>query len=148
MIRIGIDVGKSTGIAAVDLDGPTALELYTVSFEQAAPLALGLALIYGASIVIEEPQAAHVYQRPGQGAGAMRKIALNVGQCREKALSLADSIERTFRRWGIPGLSVTLRPPVRGGTKWDRGRMEVIFGWMGPSSSHSRDAAVIAMMGE
>ena len=147
--RIGIDVGTRTGIAVVDCGVEfRARELWTVDYQLAAPLALGLALFYSCDVVIEEPQVSHVYQREGQGAGAMRKIALNVGECRQRALRLRDEVGKALMRWSIQGVAVHMRPPVKGGTKWPREVFNERFQWTGASSSHSRDAAVIAMQGE
>ena len=147
MITIGVDPGKRVGVAVIETHGPVAHELWTVADRQAGPFVLGLALYYACPIVIEEPQAAHVYQRPGQSPAAMRKIARNVGECRQRALALAEQLEKALMRWNIIGVPVKLRPPVRGGTKWTRERFEAVFGWTGPSSDHARDAAVIAMQG-
>ena len=70
----------------------------------------------------------------------MLKIARNVGQCQ----ALADEIQRTLEREGFKSRTV---PPAKSMTKWSTQMFARVFGYKGRSSSHSRDAAVIARFG-
>lgn len=85
---------------------------------------------------IERPGNRHVYQRPGVSEPAMKKIAVNVGENREKASALYYYCK------GL-GLNPVFVNPIRGGTKMNARQIEMLTGWKEATSEHSRDAIVI-----
>jgi predicted nuclease with RNAse H fold len=150
-VTIGIDPGSRVGVAVLEdgrlemletvshADAPRLLELF-LKFEQRLAERRKDSL----RIIIEIPPA-HIYDRPGLSRNAMLKVARNVGQCHERAVALAAAL-----RVALPGAEVVERAPVRGGTKLNRAAWDAMFPeWRGKRcSGHSRDAAVLAKMGE
>jgi len=140
MIRMGIDPGAGTGLAVWDEDRKQLLALVTIKSPLAAEMAVTMAGIHRPKeILIEKPQGA-IYPRRGQDTLQMLKIARNVGQCQ----ALADEICRALEKAGFNARTI---PPAKGGTKWPAALFKRTFEYKGRSSSHSRDAAVIARYG-
>lgn len=86
-------------------------------------------------VLVEMPPNKKVYPRPGISQFAMLKIAVNVGENRQKA----HTIRAYFYGAGIRCDFVN---PA--GTKMDRRQVESLTGWKGRTSEHSRDAIVLA----
>lgn len=140
-LTMGVDPGADTGIAVWDEDRKQLLALVTIKSPLAAEMAVTMANIHcPKEILIEKPRGA-IYPRRGQGTLQMLKIARNVGQCQ----ALADEIVRALEKAGWHDARTI--PPAKGGTKWPAALFKRTFGYKGKSSSHSRDAAVIARYG-
>jgi hypothetical protein len=137
IIRIGIDPGSDTGIAVWNTEKKSILALVTIKSPLAAEMAVTLAQVHSAGEVLIEKPGPAIYRRPGQSQLSMLKIARNVGQCQE----LAEEIFRALVKAGFNARTV---PPMKGGTKWNAALFGREFSYKGKSSSHSRDAAVIA----
>ena len=91
-------------------------------------------------VYIELPETTHVYMRAGQSIAAMRKIAVNVGQNRQKALEIVRFCRRLFGEE-----KVFTCPPRRGAVKVNKKYFEMVSGWKCSSSEHSRDAAMLIL---
>jgi len=143
MTTLGIDPGARTGMAAYDRsDGPLR-ELRTVNANQAVLCALDMARIYQPELCIVEINRDTVYPRKGVSPRAMARIAKNVGLCIGRAEAIADALEAA-------GFRVLRRGPIKGGTNWDGARKalwEDMMDWHKASSTHARDAAVLAAFG-
>lgn len=147
MIVLGIDPGHSTGIALYGSDGlicrtATWGEDGAAVYDILRPLVM---LARGADgkndvlAVVEMPAPAY-FPRKKVSQRTNYKIAMDVGQCAQKAAMLAGFLR------GL-GLEVVEQKPLRGGTK----RRITVPLWKamfpeykGRTSNHARDAAVIA----
>jgi hypothetical protein len=85
---------------------------------------------------IERPTNPKVFPRPGVSHGAMIKIARNVGMNYQKAEELGRFCE------GL-GIKVEFVEPAR--KKLNAKQVREITGYLGRTSSHSRDALMIAI---
>lgn len=139
---IGIDPGAVTGIALLNDEG-----VYPKSFEWGKDGEAVFAHLRGLATLLRGPVRA-VIEKPARGyhprnvsQRANFKIAMNVGQCAEKAAAIAG-----FCRHAL-GWEVVERAPVRGLTKLTAAQFARYFPtWKGPTSSHSRDAAMLALV--
>ena len=137
---MGIDPGADTGIAVWDTERKQLIALVTIKSCLAGEMAVTLAQIHRPGEILVEKPRGTIYPRRGQGTLQMLKIARNVGQCQ----ALADEIQRVLEKEGFRARTVT---PLEGGTKWNAAMFKREFSYTGKSSSHSRDAAVIAKYG-
>ena len=89
-------------------------------------------------IRVEKPNNRNVWPRPGVSEAGMRRIAVNVGENRNKS----DVIIAFFR--GAGHKNILAIPPIKGGTKLSKDRIKALTGYTGRSSEHSRDAIMQA----
>jgi len=134
---LGLDPGSRTGLAVWDRTDQKLLDIRTVAKAKAFDEALRLAREHAVDIILVEQNKDTVYNRPGQNPRAMLRIAKNVGQ----NIAFAEDLARRLR---AEGFTVELVPPIRRGTKWSRETWEAHMGYSGRSSSHSRDASILA----
>lgn len=131
MTIIGIDPGKSTGLAVIN-EGKIAL-LFTLSPAEMA----GFIGCDARLVVFEDSRLQTVFQRKGVGRRGMLSIARSVGQidlqCR--------AIEDLCKARGIECIGVS---PQRKGAKLNAERFSRITGWTGRCSQNARDAAMVA----
>lgn len=145
---VGLDPGANVGIALVK-DGKLDLAVTRKwkkidDYHEITFYLQSWYDMHGAKKAIIEMPALGVWHRPGQTQAQMLKIARDVGQCQQVASDLGQLCQ------GI-GYDVTMRPPIRHGTKralkrpaWDK----FFPDWKGRRiSEHARDAAMLALWG-
>ena len=146
IFSIGIDPGSRTGIAVWDGVNEQIVTLETRDFSKIMPTFFSLLKEYeGIAVIgIEVPRSKHAYNRSNQGPRAMKKIAHNVGDCYRKAKSCYYYIDAFVKAQGLDIVVYEIGP---GRTKLSRREFWSITGWpeSKPSSSHSRDAGMIAI---
>ena len=137
---LGIDPARGWAVVQRRRGDKSVLECGAESGLQALKLVLAdLTLTYIFDEVrIEKPNNRNVWPRPGVSAAALRKIAVNIGENRNKA----DVLISFFREHGCKNIIAI--PPIRNGTKLSKERIEAMTGYSGRSSEHSRDAIMLA----
>lgn len=121
------------------------LDLSTVDHGRAMSAIRDAARTYAhrlAVIGVEVPLSKYAYNRPGANYRAMKKIAHNVGDCWRKAKSLAEFCSLIADDHGASVLEIN-----PGKTKVSREAFQYLTGFPEdrPSSSHSRDAGMVAV---
>lgn len=139
MLAIGIDPGKNTGIAIWDTKAQAFVLLDTMPIH----LALDTVRYYGRSIDV--PQVVRVYFEDARQRQYLPRER-NASEYRGKLMG-AGSVKRdsviwqdALTDWGIP---FTMVPPRAGATKWDADTFRRITGYIGRTSNHARDAALL-----
>lgn len=132
-IIIAIDPGRRTGICKLN-NGEIEL-LKTVDHTEARNVIRELSKP-GDTAAIEVSRSRHIYMRKGANERVMRRIASNVGENRAMARELCGFCE------GL-GLNVIELEPR--GTKITAEVFKNLTGYKGRTSSHARDAWVLAM---
>lgn len=132
---IGIDpgCGKNTGICVLE-DGRVA-QIETTTPAHAREILLDAYTDGVRHVAIEYSPSTHIYQRKGASTRAMMKIAQNVQKNRSVADLLIGYAE---------GIGYTVRQLRPRGTKMDAKWFRDETGWQGRTSSHARDAYVVA----
>jgi len=140
-IRIGIDPGSRTGVAA--MRGDKLLSCRTFGWRKdrdalEGHLAHLCAQHPGLVAFVEEPRGT-VYPR-GLSPAAQAKVGKDVGQCLARAREIARYLDKC-------GAQVHLVPPLRNGTKWAEKMWRGVFQWTKRlPSNHARDAACLALL--
>ncbi len=146
-IFIGIDPGVHTGLCMI-VDGKIKL-LATIDFWKAvdtiksaknlATLEHGtIGLAQALTVVIEDPsQNKPTFARGVEGMKRQSRISQNVGSNKREATLLIEFCERNKIK------VIASRPSSRSMTKLDAKTFLAITGWIGKSSGHSRDAAML-----
>ena len=131
MLTIGIDPGKSTGIAYAENGKITRLE--TLSFWGAIKV---LENHKHAAIVLELPTNKAVWHNGATSKKAIRRTGVNVGSCiREAELIYEYLVMNEFNY-------LVVKPQG----KIDSKRFNQVTGWQGGSNQHTRDAGVLTLM--
>lgn len=133
---IGIDpgCGRNTGVCVLDCGDVQ--QIFTGDASAAKKLMLDEFCHQGTRhVAIEYSPCTHIYQRKGATTRAMLKIAQNVQKNRSVADMLIGYAE---------GIGYTVHQMVPRGTKMDAQWFKDETGWVGRTSSHARDAYVVA----
>ena len=132
---IGIDpgCGRNTGVCV--LDGGKVTQIETTTAARAREILLEAYRDGVRNVAIEYSPSTHIYRRPRCSMGAMLKIAQNVAKNRAVAEQLIGYAE---------GIGYTVHQMVPRGTKMDAQWFKDETGWAGRTSSHARDAYVVA----
>jgi hypothetical protein len=134
---IGIDPGKTTGLAVYDRRAGNFERLESTDFWGAIDFITGeLDADEIVKIVIEQPSTKAIYARNKRATarGAIERTGVNVGSALREASLMIDRL----RDLGYPVQTV---PPLG---KIDAKRFKQITGWSGKSNSHTRDAGMMA----
>lgn len=135
---LGIDPGERTGLCLYCGPTETILELRTIAHNQArqeikAYYERGVRLL-----TVELSENTHIYERANQTIASMRRIAQNVGECKQKARELIAYGE---------GLGMEVIPVAPYATRMKAEQFNLLYKWSGRTSPHARVAAMVAARG-
>lgn len=131
---VGLDPGKSCGLAIYSLSQRQLIELKTVDFWGVFEELQARQSSDYLRIVVEVPSSKHVWHKGGSSTGSIQRTALNVGMVIREAELLAEGLR-------LQGYPVDTVPP-RG--KVDSAKFKSITGWPGRTNAHTRDAGILA----
>ena len=131
---IGIDPGKKTGYAVFDCKGGVFTRIETSNFWDVYLDVIGLSDEYDISVFIEVSTKSHVWHHRA-GVGRMAKVGQDVGGVRVMGQLLVEGFERY-------GLAVKQVEP---GGKVGAEHFEAFSGFVGRTSQHGRDAAMMVL---
>jgi hypothetical protein len=137
MKYIGIDPGKSTGLAIYDTETGSFDNVYSTTFWGAIAaidvlIAHSMPDKYELAAVVEVPKTKSVWHK-AESDGAKNRTAVNVGTVIDKAELIVEYLENH-------GIRVIKQHP-RG--KVDAAYFKRVTGWQGATNSHSRDAGMM-----
>jgi hypothetical protein len=138
MKYIGIDPGKSTGLAIYDTETGQFDNVYSTTFWGAIAaidvlIAHSMPGKYELAAVVELPTTKAVWHKKAKTPGAKDRTAVNVGSVVREAELIVDYLKGS-------GIKVITQHP-RG--KVDAAYFKRVTGWQGVTNSHSRDAAMM-----
>ncbi len=128
---IGIDPGKTTGLALLNKETNELLELHSTNFWEAMNYCI---LSAAATVVVEVPQTRAIWSGKGTAGKAKLKVAANVGGTIREAELLVEGLE-------IAGKIVRQVHPIG---KLNKAKFNKLTGWTGGSNEHTRDAGRLA----
>jgi len=128
---IGIDPGKSTGIAIIT-DGKLT-QVSTSDFWGAIDVINDNP---GALFVVELSVSKHVWQNNATSKGAIQRTSLNVGSVLREAELLINYLGKKKHEYIIQ----------KPGGKKTKDDFNLITGWTGRTNQHERDAGLLAWM--
>jgi hypothetical protein len=135
MNTLGIDPGARTGLCL--WNGEKILALITVDHAKAFDeIKDWIGKFEIRRVGVELNESTHIYIRPGTNYSQHLRIAQNVEKNRGMAREMIAYCK------GL-GLEVKVLKPAR--TKMPQGQFDALTGWEGHSSSHSRDAWLVAV---
>lgn len=136
MIAIGIDTGANTGLAIWDTESRTFLSVETVKIHKAMETVDTLAFNHKNDMLVRFEDARLRKWYGNHSAEDDRKL-----------LQGAGSVKRDCTIWDdyLKDLGVTYEavPPKNNRTKLDAGQFRRLTRWVGRTSYHSRDAAML-----
>lgn len=129
---LGIDPGKNTGMALLNIKTEVLEQLWTDNFWGAIAYAKANAH-HLHSCVVEVPDTKHVWQSSKGNTAALQRTAVHVGGVIREAEILSQGIE-------LLGIKLIITPP-RG--KVDKEQFARLTGWTRQSNEHTRDAGLL-----
>ena len=128
---IGIDPGKTTGVALLDKKKGELLELKSMTFWSAMNYCI---LSSAATVIVEVPETRAVWSGGNATGKAKIKVATNVGGTIREAELMVEGLE-------LAGKKVIRVHPIG---KLDAEQFNRMTGWTGSSNEHTRDAGRMA----
>lgn len=128
---IGIDPGKTTGLALLNKETEELLELHSFNFWSAMNFCM---LSAAATVVVEVPETRAIWSGKGTTGKAKLKVASNVGGTIREAELLVEGLE-------LAGKTVVQVHPLG---KLPAEQFKRLTGWSGSSNEHTRDAGRLA----
>lgn len=136
MYCIGIDPGKSTGIAVWNMNTQHFEMLDTVPIHVAMDRVRAFGAKYGnIRVYFEDARQRHYLPRE-RNVSEYRGKLMGAGSVKRDSVIWQDALTD----WGIP---FTMVPPRAGATKWTADTFRRITGYTGRTSNHARDAALL-----
>ena len=129
---VGIDPGKTTGVALYNETTDTLLELHSMDFWSAFNYAV---MSPALTICVEVPSTRAVFHAPSANIKATQRTATHVGGVIREAELMADGLEKSGKK--------VIRINPQG--KMPHEKFCRLTGWTGRSNEHTRDAALQIM---
>lgn len=133
MYNIGIDPGKTTGVAVFCTDRRMLIVVRSMTFWDAYDFVQDYDFGIVGEVVVEVPNSKHVWHEAAASTRAIQRQGANVGSAIREAELLAEGLERL-------GYKVKRVQP-RG--KVDASKFTQWTGWALSTNQHARDAAML-----